>query len=146
MGPRGDSFFALLVVSTGSCHLKAFMVRPTVVVGYSRIDLALVLCLIGSGSGSGSWFCSLSGFLESYHFPPRMYPLSASLIRSLAYYRRTTPHRSLVPLSLSITLPIRLHHFVIHRQLSGSLALWLSCSITKSSFDVDAPLSRYLLA
>ena len=64
------------------------MVDPAVVIGYPRIDVALVLCLIGSGPGS--WFCSPSGLLESYYFPPRLYPPSASLIRSIAYYYRTT--------------------------------------------------------
>ena len=74
------------------------MVRPAVVVGYPRIDLALVLCLIGSGPSFVNhlvvWFARVlllndSVLLDST-FPPRMYPPIALLTRSFAYYYRTT--------------------------------------------------------
>ena len=103
------------------------MVRPAVLVGYPRIDLALALCLICSGPSIFRhlviWFARVLLLWFSsprFDLPPRMYPphcIARSLVRMLSSYNT---HRSLVPSPLSISLPTRLHHF-----LDSPLALWL---------------------
>ena len=148
----GDSFFALLVVSTGSCHLRGVR-GSSCGCGSIPSDRCVLcfLCLIGSGSGSGSGsgleFCLPSGYLVySGLITSRLVcnpPVHRPFARS---YIIIEQHPSFVSASLPIhnpTHPTAPFH-------DPPLALWLSDSLTLrvpiSSFDLDALLSRYLLA